>query len=128
MGPDWGQKCGEGEAKGEVKCSDGSIKEMQINVPRGLAAILQDDPVHLMDKIPIRKTPKDQWHLATYEEKKGSWLNALMRLNNTGKFFIFSFNAFFLFLAMVHSSNQMETNKYCSKSMHNVVFNRENFL
>ena len=128
MGPDWGQKHGEGEAKGEVKCSDGSIKETQINVPRGLAAILQDDPVHLMDKIPVWKTPKDQWHLAMHEEKKGSWLNALTHLNNTGKFFIFSFNAFFLFLAMVHSSNQRETNKYCSKSMPNVVFNRENFL
>ena len=62
-----------------------------------------------MDKIPIRKTPKDQWHLATCEEKKGSWLNALTHLNNMGKFFIFSFNAFFLFLAMVHSSNKMET-------------------
>ena len=41
LGPDWGKKMAERESKGEMKCSDGSMKETKVNAPRGLAAIIK---------------------------------------------------------------------------------------
>ena len=103
----------ERESKGEMKCSDGSMKEMKVNVPTGLVAIIKGEPIHQQERVLV-EIQKDKWHKASREEKRASWLNALTNLNNTGKFLRCFFNLFLWFLAVVHSSIKMEGNKYCS--------------
>ena len=107
------KKLVERESKGEMKCSDGSMKETKVNAPRGLAAIIKGEPIHQQERVPV-EIHKDKWHEASREEKRASLLNALTNLNNRGKFLRCFFNLFLWFLAVVDSSIEMEGNKYCS--------------
>ena len=93
LGLDWGKKLAERESKGEMKCSDGSMKETKVNAPRGLAAIM--GPIHQQERVPV-EILKDKWHKASREEKRVSLLNALTNLNNMGKFLRCFFNLFFM--------------------------------
>ena len=113
LGPDWGKKLAKRESKGEMKCSDGSMKEMKVNAPKGLAAIIKGEPIHQQERVLV-EIHKDKWHEASREEKRASLLNALTNLNNTSKFLRCFFNLFLWFLAVVDSSIEMEGNKYCS--------------
>ena len=90
------KKMAERESKGEIKCSDGSMKETKVNAPRGLAAIIKGKPIHQQERVLV-EIHKDKWHKARREEKRASLLNALTNLNNTGKFLRCFFNLLYGF-------------------------------
>ena len=113
LGLDRGKKLTERESKGEMKCSDGSMKETKVNAPRGLAAIIKGKPIHQQERVPV-EICKDKWHEARREEKRASLLNTQTNLNNMGKFLSCFFNLFLWILAVVDSSIKTEGNKYCS--------------